>query len=185
MGGFNMTKKLICALALSASLIAVGSALAQQPASTPAPAPAAAPAGPPPGPTAPAYGTPITIEQAKKAAAAAIEEAKKNNWRMAVAIVEPSGALVYFEKMDDTQYGSEVVALGKATSSAKFRRPTQAFHDGIKAGNAYLLRLEGANPVPGGFPIVVGGKIIGGMGASGGTGDQDAWIVQAGMGALK
>lgn len=177
-----MSKTLISALALTASLLIGGTAFAQQPAAAPAATPGAAPAGPPP---APAYGAPITIEQAKKAAAAAIAEAKKNNWRMAVAIVEPSGALVYFEKIDDTQYGSELVALGKATSSAKFRRPTQAFHDGIKAGNAYLLKLEGANPVPGGFPIVVGGKIVGGMGASGGTGEQDAYIVQAGLNALK
>ncbi len=104
---------------------------------------------------------------------------------MAVAIVEPNGTLVYFEKADDTQYGSVKVALEKATSAALFRRPTKVFSDFIAKGNLYLLKLGDSNPVPGGVPIVVGGKVIGGMGASGGSGAQDTQVVEAGLAALK
>jgi len=133
----------------------------------------------------PGYRAPITIEQAKKAAAAAVAEMAKNGWKMAVAIVEPNGTLVYFEKADDTQYGSVKVALEKATSAALFRRPTKVFSDFIAKGNLYLLKLGDSNPVPGGVPIVVGGKVIGGMGASGGSGAQDTQVVEAGLAALK
>jgi len=135
----------------------------------------------------PPYGTPITLDMAKKAAAAAEAEAKKNGWKMAIVVVEPSGAMVYMAKMDDTQYGSIKVATNKATSAALFRRPTVVFHDLLAKGPnfLYLMELEGANAVPGGFPIVVGGKVIGAMGASGGTGAQDSQVVQAGLAALK
>jgi uncharacterized protein GlcG (DUF336 family) len=118
-------------------------------------------------------------------AAAAEAEAKKNSWSMAVAIVEPSGALVYFSKMDGTQYGSINVALDKATSAALYRRPTAAFNAGLKAGNTYLMQLRGANAVPGGLPIVVGGKLVGAIGTSGGSGEQDVQVSTAGVNALK
>ena len=87
--------------------------------------------------------------------------------------------------MDDAFYGSVAVAIGKARSAAIFKRPTNAFHEFLTKGNTYLLGLEGANVVPGGFPIVVGGKVVGGMGASGATGAQDSQVVQAGMAALQ
>lgn len=144
-----------------------------------APAPAAAPA------PMPGVGTPLTLEQAKKVAAAASAEAVKNNWTMVIAIVEPNGQLVYLEKADGTQYGSINVALDKATSAALFRRPTTAFEAGLKAGNTYLLTLRGANAVPGGVPIVVGGKVVGGIGVSGATGTQDDQVAQAGAAAHK
>jgi glc operon protein GlcG len=133
------------------------------------------------------YGNPITLEQAQKIAAAALAEAAKNHWEEAVAIVEPNGQLVYYAKMDDTQYGSMKVALNKATSAAMFRRPTKVFHDLLAKGPQfnYLLELEGANAVPGGIPIVSGGKIIGGIGCSGVTGEQDIQICEAGLAALK
>lgn len=143
-------------------------------------APAAAPPAPMPG-----VGAPLTLEQAKKIAAAADAEAKKNNWLMVIAIVEPNGQLVYLQKADGTQYGSINVALDKATSSALFRRPTTAFEAGLKAGNNYLLTLRGANAVPGGQPIVIGGKVVGGIGVSGATGAQDDQVAKAGLTALQ
>jgi len=133
----------------------------------------------------PPIGAPITLEQAKKVAAAAEVEAKKHNLNSVVVIVEPNGALVYLEKMDGTQYGSINVAMDKATSAALYRRPTAAFDAGLKAGNIYLLTLRGMNAVPGGLPIVVGGKLVGGIGVSGGSGPEDVQVAQAGIAGLK
>ena len=138
--------------------------------------------------TGPSYGPTITLAQAQKIAAGVRAEAAKNHWHEAVAIVEPNGALVYFAKMEDTQYGSIKVALNKATSAALFRRTTKAFQQGLEKGMSktiYLLELEGANAVPGGIPIMSGGKIIGGIGCSGETGDQDIQMCQAGLKALQ
>ena len=114
------------------------------------------------------YGTSITADAAKKVAAPAIAEARKNNWMMAIAIVDIAGELVYFEKMDDTQIGSVNVAISKARSAARFKRATKAFQDALAAGGEGLriLALDGAIPVDGGLPIVVGGKIVGAIGAS-------------------
>lgn len=135
----------------------------------------------------PMYGSPISAETAKKIAAPALAEARKNNWTMAVAIVDPNGDLVYFEKMDDTQNGSVDVAIAKARSAARFKRPTKAFQDALAAGGEGLriLALDGAVPVEGGVPIVVGGKIVGAIGASGGTSQQDGVVAAAGIAALK
>ena len=132
------------------------------------------------------YGTPITAEAAKKVAGPAIAEARKNNWNMAIAIVDPSGDLVYFEKMDDTQVGSVDVALSKARSAARFKRPTKAFQDALAAGGEGLriLALQGAVPVDGGVPLVSGGKIVGAIGVSGGTSAQDGQVAAAGVAAL-
>lgn len=133
------------------------------------------------------YGTPITADTAKKVAAPAIAEAQKNKWQMAVAIVDPSGDLVYFEKMDDTQVGSVDVAVSKARSAARFKRPTKAFQDALAAGGEGLriLALQGAIPVDGGVPIVVGGRIVGAIGVSGGTSAQDGQVAAAGVAAVK
>lgn len=133
----------------------------------------------------PAIGTPISLEMAQKVAAAALAEAKKINVPEAVAIVEPNGQLVYFAKMDNTQYASINVALDKAKSAALYRRPTMAFFNALKGGNTYVIQLRDSNAVPGGIPIVVDGKIIGGIGTSGGTGDQDVQCSEAGLAALK
>jgi len=136
---------------------------------------------------APAYGMSITVEPAKKAAAAAIAEARKNNWTMAIAVVDTAGNLVYFEKMDGTQNGSVNIAVEKARSAALFKRPTKTFQDGLAQGGVglRLLGLSGAVPVDGGIPIVEGGKIIGAIGASGGTSDQDGQTAQAGANVIK
>ena len=134
-----------------------------------------------------AYGTSINAETGKKVAAAALAEAGRNGWQMAVAIVDTAGDLVYFEKMDDTQVGSVDVALGKARSAARFKRPTKAFQDALAAGGEGLriLALTGAVPVDGGVPLTVGGKIVGAIGMSGGTSAQDGQAAAAGVAALK
>jgi glc operon protein GlcG len=133
------------------------------------------------------YGTPLSLENAKKAAAAALAEARKNNWAMAAAIVDPAGNLVYFEKMDGTQTGSVNVAMSKARSAALFKRPTKAFQDALAAGGAGLriLGLEGAVPVEGGLPLIMDGKIVGAIGVSGGSSDQDSQCAKPGADALK
>jgi glc operon protein GlcG len=133
------------------------------------------------------YGTSITVDMAKKAAAPALAEARKNQWTMAIAIVDIAGDLVYFERMDDTQVGSAKVAIDKARSAARFKRPTKAFQDALAAGGEGLriLALDGAIPVDGGLPLVMGGKIVGAIGASGGTSAQDGQVAQAGVAALK
>lgn len=137
-----------------------------------------------PPPNAP-YGVSISAEAAKKVAAAAVAEAKKNNWAMAVAVVDTGGYLVYFERMADTQLGSVEVSIEKAKSASLFRRPTKAFQDTLAGGGEGLriLRLTGAIPVEGGIPIIVDGKIIGAIGASGGSSDQDGRTAQAGVAA--
>jgi len=138
-------------------------------------------------PAPPAYGEPINLEQAKKAVAAATEEAKKINTFMAIAVVSPSGDLVYFEKMDNTQYASIAIAIHKAKAAATFRRPTSSFEERVGAGGVglTLLTLDGIIASPGGNPIIVGGKIIGAIGLSGGTGAQDNQGSLAGVAALK
>jgi uncharacterized protein GlcG (DUF336 family) len=133
------------------------------------------------------YGAPINLETAKKLSAAAVAEARKNNWTMAVAIVDIAGDLVYFEKMDGTQTGSVKVALGKARSAVLFKRPTKVFQDGVAAGGEglRLLLLEGAVPIEGGLPLAIDGKIVGAIGVSGGTSQQDGVAAKAGADKLK
>jgi len=133
------------------------------------------------------YGLSINLESAKKVVAAAVAEARKNNWNMAVAIVDPGGHLVYFEKMDGTQTGSVDLSIEKARTAALFRRPTKVFQDGVAAGGegVRLLRLTGAIPIDGGVPIILDGKLVGGIGVSGGAGDQDGHVANAGSGSVK
>ena len=133
------------------------------------------------------YGVSISVDAAKKIAAASIAEDRKNNWAMAVAIVDTGGYLVYFERMPDTQLGSVEISIEKAKSAALFRRPTKAFQDTLAAGGEGLriLRLTGAVPVEGGIPLIVDGKLIGAIGASGGSSDQDGRTAQAGAAASK
>jgi glc operon protein GlcG len=132
------------------------------------------------------YGMPIGLDNAKKAAAAAIAEARKNGWLMAVAITDPSGELVYFAKMDGTQTGSVNVSIGKSRSAALFKRPTKVFQDMLASGGAgvRVLALERAVPIEGGVPLVIDGEIVGGIGASGGSSDQDGVVAGAGAAAL-
>jgi uncharacterized protein GlcG (DUF336 family) len=135
----------------------------------------------------PDYGMPITADQAKAAAAAAVAEAQKNGWKLAIAIVEPSGELVYFEKMPNTQYGSVQIALHKAKAAAIFRRPTKVFEDRVAAGGAGIaaMTLDGMIASEGGVPIIADGKIIGAIGTSGAQGSQDGMAATAGSKAVK
>src|SRR6188768_3968777 len=136
----------------------------------------------------PQYGQPgVTLEQATKAVEAAAAEAKKNGWFLAIAVVSNGGHLVHFSKMDQTQFASVQIAIHKAKAAATFRRPTKVFEDRIAAGGAGLtaLTLDGIIASEGGIPIVIGGKIVGGMGCSGGTGQQDGQACQAGVNAVK
>lgn len=140
-------------------------------------------AAPPPTP----YGPSINVETSKKVAAASVAEARRNGWYMAVAIVDPAGDLVYFEKMDNTQAASIGIALDKARSSARFKRPTKAMQDVLAAGGEGLrfLALQGAIPAEGGVPLLMDGKIVGAIGVSGGSGQQDNQTAGAGAAAVK
>jgi uncharacterized protein GlcG (DUF336 family) len=134
----------------------------------------------------PQYGSNVTLEQARKAVAAALADARRQNLPMAVAIVDTAGQLVAFDRMDNTQTGSILVSQDKAVSAAMFRRPTKAFQDVVAGGGAGLriLTLRNANAVEGGIPLVVDGKIIGAIGVSGGSSDQDGVVAKAGADAL-
>jgi glc operon protein GlcG len=133
------------------------------------------------------YGLSIPVEDAKKAAALSLAEARKNNWMVAVAVVDPSGNLVYYEKMDNTQLASANVSIDKARSAALFKRPTKALQDALAAGGDGLriLRLQGATPIEGGIPLVSDGKIVGAIGVSGAASAQDAQCAKAGADAFK
>ena len=138
--------------------------------------------------TPPAYGEPINIETAKKAAAGAIAEAKKRNWNaMCVAVVDTHGDLVYFERQDNCALASISILQHKARTAARYRRPTLVFERLVGKGPffSYLTTLDDVIASRGGNPIVVGGKIIGAVGASGGTGSQDDVVSLAGQAALK
>ncbi len=132
------------------------------------------------------YGMPIGLDDAKKAAMAALAEARRNNWRMAAAVVDTGGHLVYFEKMDGTQTGSVAVAIAKARSAALFQRPTKAFQEMLASGGDGLrvFGLEGAVPVEGGVPLTRDGKIVGAIGLSGGASSQDGQCARAGAEAV-
>jgi glc operon protein GlcG len=133
------------------------------------------------------YGASISLENARKVAASSVAEANKNGWKMAVAIVDVAGDLVYFEKMDGTQVASVNIAQDKARSSVRFKRPTKAMQDVLAAGGAGVrfLALQGAVPVEGGIPLVMDGRIVGAIGASGGTSEQDGQSAKAGADSVK
>ena len=142
---------------------------------------------PAPGPKLPPYGRSITLAEAKRAAAAALEPAKANGWTVVVAIVDPGGHLVYLEKLDETQVGSVPVAEAKARSAAIYKRPTKMLQDVLARGGDGLrvLRLEGAIPVEGGVPLLVDGKLVGALGISGGSSAEDEACAVAGAAALR
>jgi glc operon protein GlcG len=141
---------------------------------------------PSPPPVTP-YGPPISFEQAKKVMAAAEAEAVKNNWAMAIVILDSTGHIVMLHRLDNTQYGSIAVAEDKARSALYFRRPTKVFEDLVAQGGIGLrtLALRGASPLEGGIPIVVDGKIVGTIGVSGATSVQDGQVARAGVEAAK
>jgi glc operon protein GlcG len=183
----------IVSLTLAACAIAVmsSSTLAQ------APAPAAAPAATPPAPPSAGgtpdaipfdipYGLSIGLEHAKQVMAAAEAEAKKRNWKMNIAVVDTNGELVQFERMEGAQIASGSISVGKARTAARFRRESRLFYNAFETGHGYVSTLDPTLVAsPGGFPLVEGGKLIGAVGCSGGTGDQDAAVCKAGAEVVK
>jgi uncharacterized protein GlcG (DUF336 family) len=130
----------------------------------------------------PEYGPAVNAAQAKKIAAGVLAECQKNSWNVAVAVVDNHGFLVYFERMDNTQTASMDIAVGKARAAATYRRPTRVFMDVINKGSPATATLGGIYASPGGLPIMVEGKVTGGVGVSGVTGDQDEQCAKAGLG---
>jgi glc operon protein GlcG len=131
------------------------------------------------------YGAPITLERADAVLAAAVAEAKAHTWKMVCSVVDSGASLVSFKRMDGAQLGSVEVSMHKARASAKYRRETKAFEAGIQGGFTYLLTLDDLIGSRGGIPLVEGGKIIGAIGCSGGTGSQDEVVSRAGVAGLK
>lgn len=134
--------------------------------------------------TAPAYGAPITLEAAQGAIDRAVAYGTANGWRLAVAVVEPSGELVAFGRMDDTQYGSIHVAQRKAETAARYRITTAQMEERVQAGRIVTLTNAEALAIAGGVPIVVDGRIVGAIGVSGATAAQDAEAAEAAVVAL-
>lgn len=136
----------------------------------------------------PPYGETINLETAMKVADAAFADAKKRNWNtMCIAIVDTHGDLVYFRRMDNCQFASVAISQHKARTAARYRRPTLVFERLLGRGPhfAYLTTLDDVIASRGGNPLVVGGKVIGAIGLSGGTGSQDDAVSLAGVAALK
>jgi len=180
----------IVSMTLAACAIAVMSSPAF--AQTPAPAPATPPAPPSSGGTPDAtpfdipYGVSIGLERAKQVMAAAEAEGKKRNWKMNIAVVDTNGELVHFSRMEGAQIASGTISVGKARTSARFRRESRLFYNAFETGHPYVSTLDPTLVAsPGGFPLVEGGKLIGAIGCSGGTGDQDAVICKAGAEVVK
>jgi len=132
----------------------------------------------------PGYGPSVTVDQAKKIAAGVVTECQANKWNIAVAVVDTHGTLIYFERMEDTQYASSRIAIKKAKAAATYRRTTRAFADAIAKGGPAVMTLPGVVASPGGNPIMAGGKVIGAVGVSGVTGDQDEQCAKAGIAGM-
>ncbi|OYX31893.1 MAG: hypothetical protein B7Z01_11935 [Brevundimonas subvibrioides] len=163
-----MMKALILALALASA--ATGGAAQTAPALPPA--------------AAPSYGPPVSLEVAQDLIDRTMAHGAANGWRLAVAVVEPSGALVAFGRMDDTQYGSIHVAQRKAETSARYRLATAALEERVVAGRLVILANEDTLPFPGGRPIVIDGRIVGAIGVSGATSAQDDEAALAALATL-
>ena len=183
-----MRSTITLALAAFAAVTIGSHALAQ----APAPAPATPPAMPSAGGTPDAmpfdipYGQSIGLEKAKQVMAAAEAEAKKRNWKMNIAIVDTNGEQVLFERMEGAQIASGSISTNKARTAARFRRETRVFFNAYETGHTGAGTLDPTlTASPGGFPLVEGGKLIGGIGCSGGTGDQDALICKVGAELIK
>ena len=159
------------ALASTAPLGLTGPALAQTtPTAAPAPAPGPAP-----------YGAPISLSQAEDLIDRAVAAARARGFRMAVAVVEPSGELVAFVRMDDTQYGSIYVAQRKAETAARYRGTTAAMEARVLAGRTVSLANADSLPIAGGVPVVIDGRIVGAIGVSGASAAEDEEIAQAAL----
>jgi glc operon protein GlcG len=126
----------------------------------------------------------LTLDGAKKVAAAAEAEAKKNSWNVVIAVVDDGGNLLYLQRIDGTQTGSIEVAIQKARTAQAFKRPTKVFEDAIAGGRNALIALHGALPLEGGLPIMVGGQLVGAIGVSGVKSTEDGQIAKAGADSI-
>ena len=177
---------------VSMTLAACAMAVLSSPTLAQTPAPAAPPAQPSAGGTPDAmpfdipYGMPIGLERAKQVVAAAEAEAKKRNWKMNIAVVDTNGDLVHFSRMEGAQIASVTISQGKARTAARYRRESRVFYNAFETGHPYVATLDPTLIAsPGGFPLIEGGKVIGAVGCSGGTGDQDAAVCKAGAEVVK
>lgn len=177
---------------VSMTLAACAIAAMSSPTFAQAPAPAAAPTQPSAGGTPDAmpfdipYGLSIGLERAKQVMAAAEAEAKKRNWKMNIAVVDTNGDLVHFSRMEGALIASVTVSQGKARTAARYRRESRVFYNAFETGHPYVATLDPTLIAsPGGFPLIEGGKVIGAVGCSGGTGDQDAAVCKAGADIVK
>jgi glc operon protein GlcG len=164
------------------AVVAIASpSLAQTPTPATPPAPPLAGGTPDAMPFDIPYGVSIGLERAKQVTAAAEAEARRRNWKTNIAVVDTNGELVQFERMEGAQIASVSISQGKARTAARFRRETRLFYNAYEAGHSYIGTLDpGLVANPGGFPLVEGGKLIGAVGCSGGTGDQDAAVCKVG-----
>lgn len=177
-----MTLRTLTTIALGAGLLVAGAAFAQQ---QPPPGAPNLDAVPDKMPFATPYGAPITMERAQAAIQAAVAEANKRGWAMNISVVDPNGDLIAFARMDGAQLASIPISQHKARVAARYRRPTHALEDGVqKFGFNYLMTLDDAIASRGGIPLVEGGKLIGAIGCSGGTGSQDETTCTAGAGTV-
>jgi uncharacterized protein GlcG (DUF336 family) len=126
----------------------------------------------------------LSLEDARKAGAAAAVEAKKNQWNVAIAVVDDGGYLLYFERIDETQTGSIDIAIGKARTAAYYKRPTKALEDALNGGQYAILTYPNTLPREGGLPIFADGKVVGAIGVSGVKSSEDAQVAKAGVDAL-
>lgn len=168
-------------IACAACLVVATAATAQTPPSQP-------PAGGPPDkmPFDVPYGTTIDLNTAKRLLATAEAEAMKHDWKLNIAVADTHGELLAFERMDGAQYASIAIAQNKARTSARFRRETRVFYNRVETGHAYVSTLDaGLVASPGGFPLIEGGKLVGAIGCSGGTGEQDASVCKAAADTIK
>jgi uncharacterized protein GlcG (DUF336 family) len=164
-----MKLRSLAAFTVATGLLIAGAAHSQQP-----PAPSPLDVVPDKMPFNIPYGQPISAERAQAVLQAAVAEAKKHDWAMNVAVVDPSGDLIAFERMDGAQLASIAISQHKARAAARFRRETVVFENAVvKSGYNYILSLDEAIASRGGVPLIVDGKLVGAVGCSGGTGSQD------------
>jgi glc operon protein GlcG len=127
----------------------------------------------------------LTLDAARRAAAAAEAEARRNNWAVSIAVVDDSGQLLLFQRMDGAKLVATDIAIRKARTAVYFQVPTRDLEAEVAAGRTALLPIEGFMPLEGGVPIVVSGEIVGAIGVSGVTGAQDAQCALAGASVIR
>ncbi len=174
-----MRRLIWISLMICGAVLIGAQAQAQQPAPLPAGVPEKMPFDIP-------YGNAIRLEQAKELISAVEAEAKKRDWKLAITVVDPNGDLVAFHRMDGTQIASAQISQGKARTAARYRRETKVFFTAMETGHPYIATLDPTLVASlGGFPLVEDGKLIGAIGCSGGTGDQDAFACKVGADMVK